>query len=243
VKDRTKLYPQLMTAALLFLALIAAATPAAACTNASLKGAYGFQWGWPQELYPSSGNEAIVVGQFTADGKGNIAGQQTVSFENSIQNVTFTGTYSISADCAGTIDIGGNTFNIYLNSSNKGFQMAITSPGLQALGFGLPQVSTTCALSGKAQKLGLNLVGTLPNSGENKDIIGELVLDGKGNVTGTVSINVNYSNTVYSVTGTYTEPSDCSGTMQITPSGLPALNFISSYVNSEKELLLMEVDS
>jgi hypothetical protein len=240
---RTTLHLRTVSAVLLFLGLMTIATPAAACSTASLKGNYGFSWGWPQELYGASGNEGIVVGRMTADGKGNLSGAETVSFENSIQSSTFTGRYSIAANCTGTLSLGTADFNVYLNSSNMGFQLAITNPGLQALGFGLPQISATCALTGKAQKLGANIVGTIPGSSLNKDIIGELNLDGKGHVTGTVSINENYSNTVEAVTGTYTEASDCMGTLQITPKGSSALHFNTVFVNAGAELLLVETDS
>ena len=68
---RTTLHLRTVSAVLLFLGLMTIATPAAACSTASLKGNYGFSWGWPQELYGASGNEGIVVGRMTADGKGN----------------------------------------------------------------------------------------------------------------------------------------------------------------------------
>jgi hypothetical protein len=228
-----------LSAVLVIVALPAMSKQAAACSNASLKGTYGVEWGWPQEMFGFSGNEGMIVGQITFDGTGTYSGEETVSFENSIETESISGTYSIAANCTGTL---GGAFNIYLNGSNNGFQMAITAPGDQALGFALPQVSDTCALSGKEQRLGLNLVGTIPNSSENKDIVGELELNGKGKLSGTVSINVNYSNTVYTVTGSYTE-SNCTGTLQMSGSGLPALNFNTVFVNGGKELLLIETDS
>lgn len=233
-------------AALLFLAVMMMATtkPAAAsCSKASLKGNYGISWGWPQELFAGSGNEAFVVGQLTADGKGNVTGTETVSFENSIQTVSVSGTYTMAASCIGTLSIAPDFFNIYLNSSNDGFQMTLTTTGFEAVGSGIPQVSTTCGLTGKAQKLSLNVVGTLPASSVNKAIVGQLALNGKGKITGTVSINQNYSNSVATVTGTYTEASDCTGTLQITPKGSAALNFNTVFVNGGAELLLVETDS
>jgi hypothetical protein len=97
--------------------------------------------------------------------------------------------------------------------------MTLTTAGFEAVGFALPQVSDTCALTGKTQKLAANIVGTIPGASVNVAIIGQLTLNGKGKVTGTVSINGNYSNSVETVTGTYTEASDCTGTLQITPKG------------------------
>lgn len=240
---RTTLPLGALTAVLLFLGLMMIARPAAACSKASLKGTYGIAWGWPQALYDGNQNEAFVVGQITADGKGNISGTETVSYENSIQSVSFTGTYSVAANCTGTLSLAPDFFNIYLDGSNNGFQMTLTTSGFEAIGFGLAQGSGTCGLTGKTQKLGVNLVGTIPGSSVNVAIVGELQLSGKGKVTGTVSINGNYSNTVATVTGTYTEASDCTGTLQITPKGSSALNFNSVFVNGGQELLLIETDS
>ncbi len=235
-----------LIAALLFLALTAIAKPAAAatCSNASLKGTYGISWGWPQELFAATGNEAMVVGQLTFDGDGMVTAVETVSFLNSIhQGETVKGTYSVAANCTGTISLSPDFFNIYLNSSNTGFQMTLTTAGFEAVGFALPQVSETCALTGETQRLGLNLIGTLPGSSVNKAIIGVLELNGAGTLTGTVSINMNYSNVVKSVSGTYTEASDCTSKVRITPSGLVALHFNGVFVNGGKELLLIETDA
>jgi hypothetical protein len=240
---QTKFHLRTLTAVLLFLGLMTIARPAAACSKTSLKGTYGISWGWPQELYDGSGNEAMVVGQITADGKGNLTGTETVSYENSIQTVSVTGTYTVAANCTGTLSISPDFFNIYLNSSNNGFQMTLTTAGFEAVGFALPQVSDTCALTGKTQKLAANIVGTIPGASVNVAIIGQLVLNGKGKVTGTVSINGNYSNSVETVTGTYTEASDCTGTLQITPKGSSALHFNTVFVNGGTELLLVETDS
>jgi hypothetical protein len=230
-------------AVLAFTVFAFAAPSTWACSKTSLKGTYGISWGWPQALYDGNQNEAMVVGQITADGKGNLTGTETVSYLNSIQSVSVTGTYTVAANCTGTLSLAPDFFNFYLNSSSKGFQLTLTTAGFEAVGFGVPQVSATCALSGKAQRLGLNLVGTIPASSENKAIIGQLNLDGSGHVTGTVSINVNYSNSVSTVTGTYTVASDCIGKLEITPAGSAALNFNAVFVNGGKELLLVETDS
>jgi hypothetical protein len=238
------LHLQTLIAILLFLGLMTIARPAAAaCSKASLKGTYGISWGWPQALYDGTQNEAMVVGQITADGKGHLSATETVSYLNSIQTTTVTGTYTVAANCTGTISLAPDLFNIYVNGNNNGFQMILTTAGFEALGFGLPQVSDTCGLTGKAQNLGLNLAGTIPAASVNIAIVGELVLNGKGKVTGTVSINANYSNSVKTVTGIYTEASDCTGTLQITPKGSSALNFNTVSVNGGAELLLIETDS
>jgi hypothetical protein len=241
---KTILHPRTVIVVLVFLALNIAAKPAAAaCSKASLKGTYGIEWGWPQELFGGDGNEGMVVGQLTADGDGSYTVTQTVSFENSIYPENSSGTYTIASNCTGVLGSPSNGFNIYLDGSNGGFQMAINTPGLQALGFGVPQGSGACALTGKTQNLGLNLVGTIPGASVNVNIVGELVLNGKGKITGTASINGNYSNSVHTVTGTYTETSGCAGTLQLTPKGLSELHFNTVFVTGGTELLLIEIDS
>jgi hypothetical protein len=233
-----------LTAILILFGLMTIARPAAAaCSNASLTGTYGIAWGWQQELYNAPNDQAYVVGQLTADGKGNLTGSETVSLDGSVSTVSVTGTYTVAANCTGTISLSPDFFNIYLDGSSTGFQMTITTPGFEAIGSGIPQVSATCGLTGKAQRLGINVSGTIPGSSVNKAIVGEIQLDGKGGVTGLVSINTNFSNSVVTATGAYTEASDCAGTLQLTPKGSSALNFNTVFVNGEKELLLIETDS
>ena len=69
-----------------------------------------------------------AVGQFTADGKGNItSGTQTVSQGGLIETGTFTGTYSLAKNCTGSVTlnvsgVGTVTANIVVDDANKGFQ-------------------------------------------------------------------------------------------------------------------------
>jgi hypothetical protein len=64
-----------------------------------------------------------------------------------------------------------------------------------------------------------------------------------GNLSGTETFSVNYVNTEASVTGTYTENANCTGTAQVTPSGGSAVNFNTVVVSGGKELLMLETDS
>jgi hypothetical protein len=57
------------------------------------------------------------------------------------------------------------------------------------------------------------------------------------------AFSINFTNTKLSVTGSYTEKSDCLGTAQVTPKGSAAMNFNTVEVNGGKELLLIETDS
>ena len=68
------------------------------CSNETYKGNYGFT---------ATGTIAglgafAVVGRFTADGQGNIAGSQTRNFNGQIVHETYTETYAVNPDCTGS---------------------------------------------------------------------------------------------------------------------------------------------
>jgi hypothetical protein len=71
---------------------------------------------------------------------------------------------------------------------------------------------------------------------------GQLILDGKGSLTGTETLNLDGTITSgVSLTGTYTQGSNCLGTLQTVASGHATQNFATVAVG--KELLLVETDS
>jgi len=159
---------------------------------------------------------------------------------------TTTGTYSMAKNCTGTLTLnneGGATahFNIYLNAGAKMFQMIETDNPSNQPGFGLAEGTVTCGLTGKKQVLTTNLVGL--TSGEVADTVGQVTLDGNGHISGEEVFTLNGTISIVSVTGTYTENSNCTGTWQITPQGGGTQNFNSVVVNSGKELLLIETDN
>lgn len=237
---------RVITAVVFFFATMICAESARAtsCSNESLVGAYGFSFGWPQALY--FGNQGVFVGQMTANGKGSL----TVSGTGTgvLTSGSFKGKYSVAANCRGSFTFDENSstahFLFVLDEGNKGFQMIRTDSDWETPGFGMAQVATTCGLTGTKQNLAINVVGTIPGSSINKAIVGQLQLDGKGHITGgEILMSVNFSNSTVSVTGKYTEETNCTGTLQITPKGSATLNFNTISVNAGTELLLIETDS
>jgi hypothetical protein len=236
--DRKKIF--LPTVAFLFVTMLVTVPSSATCSNATLKGTYGYSHG------RVGGEPAVkyVVGQMTADGTGNLTGLWTMSDTGVISTGTFTGTYSISADCTGTlifsseaVSDGPTKFNIVLDDGNKGFQMIATKENYDQPGFALPG---TCAL-GKEQVLALNVATLYP---ELESLIGQLTLNGKGAIAGIISYSADGDTGTADVKGTYTEKADCTGTMRITASALGVtLNFNTVAVNDGDELLLIESDS
>jgi hypothetical protein len=226
-----------------FFAILVAATPASAvCSNASLKGVFGYYHG--HNTY--AGN--YVVGQFTADGKGDLTGSWTWSYYGTIYIGTFTGTYSIAKNCTGSLNFSNEegspeNFAIVLDNAHKGFQMIVSDDGSTQPGVGVELGTATCGLTGKTQTFATNLAGIIVSSDEPEAVIGQIVLDGKGHISGTETFSLNNNISTVSVTGTYTQNSDCIGTAQITPVGSAATNFYTVAVNGGKELLLLETDN
>jgi hypothetical protein len=74
------------------------------CSNVNLRGGYGYMVnGTSTSAQPYS-----LVGRFFADGKGGVTGNGAEAFAGVISHLTFTGTYTVNADCTGTANL---TFN------------------------------------------------------------------------------------------------------------------------------------
>jgi len=224
------------------IALAVCPASAATCSNASLKGVFGYFHG-----RPGASNAAVTVGQLTLNGLGKItSGLWTESLLGTISSGTTTGKYSIAKNCTGTIILNGESdgtdhYNIYVNAGGQMFQMIENDTDSNQPGFGLAQGTVTCGLSGKKLALTTNLVGL--TSGNLTDTVGQVTLDGRGNISGTETFTLNGVVSKNTVTGTYTENSNCTGTWQVSPKGGSATNFDMVVVNSGKELLLIQIDS
>ena len=218
-------------AVLLFAVTIA--VPASACSDASMNGVLGYLVG-------------AAVGQFTADGAGHItAGSQTASNNGVISTKTFTGSYSIATTCIGTLTLnftgGGKAdANFVLDNGNKGAQIIDADIDTVASGFSLARGTVTCGL-GPKRTFAANLLGK--NSVGHVAYVAQVILNGTGGVSGSGTFDVNGKITVATITGTYTENSQCTGSLKITPQGLSALNFKFVVVRAGSEVLLIETDA
>ena len=212
--------------------MMAVGSAFAACTNATLNGVWGYQVG-------------TAVGQFTADGQGNLTGSQTVNQNGTILSQTFSGTYSVAKSCTGSVTFninggGSGSANFVLDEGKKGMQIIDTISGGVAEGIGLARGVVTCGLPGKKATYAAELLGKINGTGPIGYVF-QAILDGNGNVTGSGTFDVNGTISTGSVTGTYTQNSDCTGTLHIaTP---VTLNFASLVVAAGKEILLVDIDS
>jgi hypothetical protein len=219
-------------AVLVTMIAIGPASASAACNDATMTGVWGYQVG------PG-------VGLFTADGNGHLtAGSQTASQNGVILTQTFTGTYSVSANCTGSITInytggGSSHANFVIDDSKKGAQIIGTDSGVVAGGPGL--VQGTCGITALKGTFAANLFGKINGAG-GIAYVAQLILDGHGKVSGSGTFVVNGTITAAPITGTYTEKSNCTGTIKITASGFGTLNFYFVSVSVGKTLLLVETD-
>lgn len=226
-------------------AMMMAVQPAwAGCSNASLNGPFGYFHGRPS----GAAGQKVVVGQIIADGNGNVTGSWTMSLNGAVFSGSLAGTYSIAKNCVGTLTLSNEDqspadYTIVLDDSHHGFQMLQTDAGTAQPGFAVAQGKATCGLTGKKQVLALNLLGTEYPSDQIAAIVGQVTLDGKGNVSGTETFSVGGVISSSSSTGTYAVSADCTGTVQILPSGGSPLNFNAVVVGGGKQMLLIESDN
>jgi len=185
-----------------------------------------------------------------ADGLGNVSGTWTLSTNGAISTGVFAGTYSIAPNCTGSMILNNEIapvalYNIVLDNAHHGFQMIESDNGTAQPGFGIARGTIVCGLPGKKQTLATNFLGSIfPAPVMIEAIVGQVKLDGKGNLSGIETVSVGGTISAVQFTGTYTENPDCLGTVQITSPAFPApANFNAVVVNSGKELLLIQTDN
>ena len=70
------------------------------CSNASLKGSYGF---YGSGFNIPAGTPRVSLGRETYDGKGNFTNTVTVNSNGTVIHGNNFGTYTVNADCTGTL--------------------------------------------------------------------------------------------------------------------------------------------
>ena len=101
------------------------------CSNNSLKGTYGLSC----EGTIVGVGPLAVVSVLTADGDGNSSGAETLSVNGTIiPGVTFTGTYTVNADCTGSLvtttpDSSVTNHNFVIDDNKKEIRIIVAEPG------------------------------------------------------------------------------------------------------------------
>lgn len=196
----------------LLLGLCFSVYASASCSNATLVGNYGFTFTGVN----SSGSLTAAVGQLTADGKGNFTGIETVSDAGVISsNVALTGRYSVNTNCSGTATITSNgssaNLSLVVVSNGKQFEITRTDAGTSQYGYALAQGKATCTNAGIKNTFGFRGGGftsaLVPNAWA-----GQVKLNGLGGITGSESASFGGTIESFSLTGSYSVSSNCTGT-------------------------------
>jgi hypothetical protein len=105
------------------------------CTNASLKGSYAFKVDGTNVSNPYLPlGPFAAVGKNTYDGRGLMRGVITISSNGLIINATYTGSYTVNANCTGvksaTLSIGAVVdFFFVIDDDLREIQMVVTQAG------------------------------------------------------------------------------------------------------------------
>ena len=123
------------------------------CSNASLKGSYAFNVAGTNVSNPSLPlGPFAAVGKNTYDGEGRMTGVILVSTNGSIIPATYTGTYTVKANCTGaksaTLSIGAVVdFFFVIDDNLREIQMVVTQAGMPG------SLADGLTVSGTARKL------------------------------------------------------------------------------------------
>ena len=75
------------------------------CNARMIRGAYGYSFAGIFYVAPSVPVSLASVGTMTFDGEGGVSGQDTNSFGGEITSYPTTGSYSVSGDCTGSLNV------------------------------------------------------------------------------------------------------------------------------------------
>src|SRR6476659_7462840 len=97
------------------------------CSNASLKGAYGFL---DSHTVVPARTPFAALGRWNFDGKGNFTNTVTLDDNGTVTHVSDFGPYTVNADCTGKIGFLGGTGvdEIVLVDGGKEFYSSTTNP-------------------------------------------------------------------------------------------------------------------
>ena len=106
------------------------------CSNASLRGAFGFTGIGTLLAVPAPfAGPYAEVGSQTFDGKGNTDGTMTISANGNIMRETIQGTYTINPDCTGSLTLYSSPlgvtahYDLVIDNDGAELRAICTDPG------------------------------------------------------------------------------------------------------------------
>src|SRR4051794_11871771 len=97
------------------------------CSNASLKGAYGFL---DAHVLLPAGKPFSAIRRWEFDGKGNFTNTLTLNDNGTVTHASDSGSYTVNDDCTGAISImgGQGTVEIVIVNGGNEFYELVTNP-------------------------------------------------------------------------------------------------------------------
>jgi hypothetical protein len=202
------------------------------CSNASLRGNYGFQIkGTIVGLGPIGG-----VARITFDGAGNFTQTDNVTVNGFpiVPNRPGSGTYDVNADCTGmqTLNSGGQVIHTKFVIAENGKEVfdVVTDPNLVITGVGkaISSVDETegddsssfaCSLKTIRGSYATSTTGSIVFAGPVGAVadVGKIIFDGNGGASQstTVSLNGVIIPNRSSISGSYVVDADCTGDISL----------------------------
>ena len=213
------------------------ALAAEGCGARSLHGAYGYAF--QGQVIPPGTTEfdAAIAGRIVFDAHGGLSGYEWDSTNGVQETLTFTGSYSVQADCTGTatlVNSNGRTDHITLGVIEGGqeFNFTVTDPGVVITGRPSRQGLTRCtnkSLSGvfNAAESGSDFTPAGVENGDDS-LFFTIHFDGRGHEFGSATLSINGSSFPDTFTGTYHVNPDCTGSASNTfaSGGSDHVNFV-----------------
>jgi len=211
------------------------------CNLETIKGGYGFL-----NKGLAFGINFAGVGAMTLDGTGNLSGHGFTSFGGAISNDTFTGSYTVNADCTGTLSVTFPTMftvtsSMAISDNGKEVFLIFTVPGEVGTGTMKPLAFGKCgkqSLNGGYAATFNGLVASFPYAA-----VGVFTFDGNGSASGGDHSSFNGAQGEETFTGEYEVNADCTGTLTalFQPGDLTGtVGF--AIVDNGKEVWLVETD-
>jgi len=213
------------------------ALAAEGCAARSLHGAYGYAF--QGQVIPPGTTEfdAAIAGRIVFDAHGGLSGYEWDSTNGVQETLTFTGSYSVQADCTGTatlVNSNGRTDHITLGLIEGGqeFNFTVTDPGVVITGRPSRQGISHCtdrSLSGvfNAAASGSDFTSAGVENGDDS-LFFTIHFDGRGHEFGSATLNINGFSFPDTFTGTYHVNPDCTGSASNTfaSGGSDRVNFV-----------------
>jgi len=196
------------------------------CSSASLTGTYSLTLSG-RDVNSSQTLSKVLEGIGTAafDGQSKVTFSLTTNTnQSSAVSQTWSGTYSLQANCAGVLNLAtGDTASFSLESYDSGKSYLITGQDgtYTFTGSGSLLPTATCGASLLTGSYSFNGSGFALTSGAvsgGNNVSGLLQFDGKNAVTANWSVATNGTSTVTNATGTYTITSSCLASATLTDS-------------------------